>query len=383
MTDRNVGHADRPRNHTPQIKNDFNFEIVTDAERLFSLKRHWDELCRRSAEYNFSQSFAWCWVAWNIMALPQRRRLYCLVGWVENRMVLIWPFVIQRRGLWTMLRPLGTETTEYSNVLVDDSPQADDWVALAWQTLRTNGASDVIFLPFVRADSRLRRIISQDHPRSAWAEPMSSVSWDGYQDWQSYRQSRKKHFRKELKQDRRRLAECGHLSFEVLTRHEQFPPAISWLFSHKKEWLVRTKKHAFWHDAALYQRFLIRVAAERDEVGRVVLFVLKLNGRIISALVARTSRFSVEPFITTFDRAYGRFSPGQLLHENILEWAFMQRLEFDFRMGDQPHKKSWTNRASKVITYRFANSSWGAAFFLASRCWAELQSVRRNFLHRT
>jgi CelD/BcsL family acetyltransferase involved in cellulose biosynthesis len=378
------GHVDRPQKPSSRpIKNDLHFEIITDAERLFSLKPHWDELCRRSADYNFSQSFPWCSTAWNIMARPQRRRLYCLVGWVGDRMVLIWPFVIQRRGLWTMLRPLGPETTEYSDVLVEDSPEADNWVALAWQTLRTTRNSDVIFLPFVRADSRLHRIISKDHPGSTWAGSTSSVSWDGYQDWESYHQSRNQRLRRNLRSDRRHLAERGNLSFELVTKHEEFPPVINWLFSHKNEWLARTKQCAPWHDAGLYQKFLISVAAEPGEVGSVTPFVLKLNGRIISAVLARISRFSVEPFIATFDRAYGRLSLGQLLYEDILEWAFKQRLAFDFRMGDQPYKKYWTNRASKVITYRFANSSWGATFFLASRCRAGLRRLSTKIIPNT
>jgi CelD/BcsL family acetyltransferase involved in cellulose biosynthesis len=381
MTDSDDGNVERPREQSsPPIKNNLRFEIITDVGQLFSLKPHWDNLCQRSIDYNFSQSFQWCSAAWNIIGHPHRRQLYCLVGWVDNRMVLIWPFVIIRRGLWFMLHPLGSETTEYSDVLVEDSPEADHWVALAWQKLRTTCNSDIIILPYVRSNSRLHRIITQEHSVPAWVSPISSVSWDGYREWESYYRSLKRHFRYLLRSKRRQLAERGNLSFEVVTKHEQFPPIINWLFFHKKEWLIKTNRDSPWQDAELYQKFLIKVAAEREGIGNVILFVLKFDGQIISAALGRISKFSAEGLIAAFDRAYSKYGPGQLILEDILKWAFKQGLEFDFRIGNDAYKKYWTNRESKAITYRFINSSWGAAFSLASRCRSELQSLRRNLL---
>ena len=111
-----------------------------------------------------------------------------------------------------------------------------------------------------------------------------------------------------------------------------------------------------------------------------MLFVLKLDDQIIAAVLARTSKSTVESFIAAFDRAYGKYGPGQLLYEDILKWAWERRLEFDFRMGDQAYKRDWTNRESKVITYQFINSPWGAVFSLASRCRWKLQSLRHQLL---
>jgi CelD/BcsL family acetyltransferase involved in cellulose biosynthesis len=300
MTDSDDGNVDiRRKPISRPTKNNLRLETVKDVERLFSLKPHWDNLCHRSIDYNFSQSFQWCSAAWNIIGHPQRRQLYCLVGWVDNRMVLIWPFVILRRGLWFILRPLGSETTEYSDVLVEDSPEADHWVALAWQKLRTTCSSDIVILPFVRTNSRLHHIVSQERPMSAWASSTSSVSWDGYQEWESYYQSLARDFRHSLRRTRRRLAQRGNLSFEAVTKHEQFPPIINWLFSHKTEWLIRTKQYSPWQDAERYQTFLIKVAAEREGIGNVMPFVLKCDGQIISATLIRISKFSAEGFIAT------------------------------------------------------------------------------------
>jgi CelD/BcsL family acetyltransferase involved in cellulose biosynthesis len=353
------------------------FEIVRDARRLFSLKSNWDRLCSRSTDYNFSQSYQWCSAAWNRGAQHSRRQLFCLVGWVDNTMVLIWPFVILRRGLWLMLRPLGSETTEYSDVLIEDGPEADQWALLAWRKLREMCNSDVIIFPFVRENSRLYRILSQERPMSAWGVPTSSVNWDGYQSWESYYRSLKGEFRYSLRSDRRRLAQRGNLSFVQVTQCEEASAIIDWLLSQKTDWLIRTKQSSPWHDARSYREFLTKVVAEREGIGNLTLFILKLNGQIISAVLGRISRFSMEAMIAAYDGVYRQYGPGQLLYEDILQWTFARRLEFDFRLGNYTYKRRWTNRESKVVTYRFVNSMWGATFSLVSRARSMLQFLFR------
>jgi CelD/BcsL family acetyltransferase involved in cellulose biosynthesis len=354
------------------------FEIITDVGTFLFLKPHWDNLFHKSADYNFSQSFEWCSTSWKIGSEPQRHKLYCLVGWVDDRVIIIWPFVGQRRALWSFARPLGTETTEYSDVLVEDGPEADCWVVLALQKLRTTCRSDVITLPNVRAGSRLHRILSRERPMSVEVSPISSVSWDGYQEWENYYRSLHRDFRYLLRNRRRRLAERGNLTFEAVTEHGQYSPIIDWLFLHKTEWLMRTNHSSPWQDTEIYKKQLIAVAAESKGIGHVMLFVLKLEGEIIAAVLGRISQSSAETVVAAFDQTYSKYGPGQLLYEDILKWAFERRLEFDFRIGDDRYKRSWINRKSEAITFRFINSIWGAAFIAAYLCRSKLRSLRRH-----
>ncbi len=223
------------------IENNPRFEIVTDIKRLFSLKPHWDDLCHRSSEHNFTQSFQWCYASWNFMVHPSRRQLYCLVGWMDNRMVLMWPFVIQRRGLWSILHPLGSETSVYSDVLVEDNLDADNWIALAWRKLRASSNGDIVDLPLVRIDSRLHSLISRQGPVPVWSSINNpAVSWDGHDRWESYSQSRSRDFRS-LQKARRRLTKRGNLTFEVVKAHEQFRSTLNWLFTLGDQWLIRNK----------------------------------------------------------------------------------------------------------------------------------------------
>ena len=267
MADCDDGTSEGPQETNSRIiKNNLRFEIVTNVQRLLSLKSHWDNLCHRSTDYNFSQSLQWCLASLNIMVPPQQRRLYCLIGWLDNRMVLMWPFVKVRHGLWSMIRPLASDTTVYSDVLIENNPKSDLWVALAWQKLRTTCNSDIISLPFVRTYSRLHRLLSKERPISAWVNSLSGVNWDENQEWEGYYRSLKREFRYSLRSGRRRLTERGKLSFEVVTNHEQCPPILDWLFTHKAEWINRTRRRSPWQDAERYKEFLSTVAAEGDEL---------------------------------------------------------------------------------------------------------------------
>ena len=350
------------------------FEIVRDEERFLSLRSDWNELSSRSADSIFSQSYQWCSVAWNCSDRPAGRQLFCLVGWLDNRVILIWPFVILRRGLWRMLRPLGSLTTEYSDLLVEDNPEADRWSALAWRTLRNSCNSDIILLPFVLCNSRLQRTISRDRAMSSWAVLVSSVHWAGYQSWDGYYKSLRREFRYSLRNRRRRLSQNGNLSFDHVKPSQEVEATLDWLFQHKSEWLSRKGEPAPWEDASLYRQLLIRALAEKDGIGGLTLFVLKLDGKPVAAVLVRISRHRLECMIAAYDKFYSTYGPGQLLYENILQWALPQGLEVDFRLGCEGYKRYWTNRESKAITYRFTNSLWGSAFALASQSWSYLRS---------
>ena len=285
-----------------------------------------------------------------------------------------------RRAIWSVLHPLGSVTTEYTDVLVEDNPDADHWVELAWRHVRATCNTDLIDLPFVSIDSRLHRVIGEERPMVAWGNFVSSVNWDGYQDWENYYQARKRDFRRSLRVTRHRLGQRGNLTFDMINDAEQIARTVSWIFLHKTEWLIRTKQGGPWRDRELYEKFLIKVmTAERQELEGLHAFSLKLDGRIMSAALCRISRSGMEGVIGAFEQSFRQYGPGQLLYEDILKWAFKRGLNFDFRLGNDKYKTRWTNQESNVNSYRFVNSNWGSAFALASRSRSKLGCLGRMF----
>jgi CelD/BcsL family acetyltransferase involved in cellulose biosynthesis len=196
--------------------------LVTDESGLRTLKPEWDDLYRRSADRHYSQSFDWCWCGWTTVAKPRGRKLLCLVATDANRVVLIWPLVVDRRALWSAARPLGSETTEYSAVLVEDGAEADARMDLAWRALKETSGCDVLQVPFVRDGSALHRLIAAQRAFSfTEVFTISTVDWRESPTWEAYYRSLDKKHRLDIGRRRRRLMESGNVAFAAAVDADQ------------------------------------------------------------------------------------------------------------------------------------------------------------------
>lgn len=358
------------------------FEIVSDVDGFLALEREWEKLAERAHEAYFSQSFAWCRISWETVAKPRRRRLRCVVARKDGRLVLVWPFVVHRRFLWTVMRPLGPETTEYTEPLVEDGPEAQERVAAAWRFLRRSGKADIISVPFVREGSALHRVVFAEKPVVA-PEIIQTTHVDcaAYPDWESYQRTRDGDWRRGIGRRRRRLRERGKLNFEPILDGAQCRRAIDWILAQKQEWLQRTKHRNAWLGTDEYRNFLLAMSAAAGRAGRIVVSVLRINDTIIAAGLGRMDRIRIEGVITAFDPAYSVYAPGKILQEEALKWAFRRRLGYDMRIGAEKYKEYWSTGTSNAVSYDFAQSAWGR-FFPLLRRWHQARLLVPTPLRR-
>jgi CelD/BcsL family acetyltransferase involved in cellulose biosynthesis len=354
------------------------FRVVVDESEFTALEDAWDELYRNATERNYSQSFAWCWHGWENVAKPRGRKLFCLVGTEHDRLVLVWPFVICRKYLWSLARPLGPETTEYSDVLVEDGPAADARVDLAWRALHEMRQYDVLWLPYVRDDARLHRLLAAKGGFSSAEQfTTSMVDWNAAESWETYYQRLSKKQRLDVDRRRRRLMEAGNVTFVPISDVGEQPNAVSWILDQKTRWLHRTSRQNAWLATPEYRDFLLAVAAKAQHADGVIVSVLKLDERIIAASIQRMSGSRVEIFLPAFDPSYRNFAPNLILYEHLFKWCFDQRLEIDFRIGDEPYKEYWGIRKSKATSYEHAVSPRGTGFVVlkeAHRRWLQIKT---------
>lgn len=373
---------------SPECRDDDRTDTVTDGVQViksipafFALEREWRDLCHKAPGHYFTQSFEWCRVSWEKIAEPRGRRLHCLVVRQDRRVVLIWPLVTYGNRLWSFVRPLGPETTEYTAPLVEDGPQSAQWVAEAWRIVRTTGTGDIVFLPYVRADSLLYEVISREKaavPPSI--DKTTYITWDAYPDWDSYYRTLDSKERQGVSRRRRRLSELGTLSFRPMIDPPECPDVIDWMLAQKTDWLQRTGYHNPWLASDEYRKFLVALSSHPEDTLRLVVSALKLDDKLIAATVLRRDHVRLEGVIIAFDPAYRQFGPGKILQEAVIRWACEQRLTFDQRIGAETYKRYMSNGACDAISYAFSNSIWGKAYFRLMPIWARIPPRVRKFM---
>lgn len=349
---------------------------IRSASDLTRLADDWNGLAQRCPGYLLSQTHRWAEVAWQTIAEPRGRTLTGVALRSEGRLVAIWPLVAHRALGARIVRPLGSEATEYCAPLVEPGADGDAWLSALWQAAIRN--SDIVVLPFLPVGSPLEVLLRRES-RPRFAAATSHAVWvahGDYPDWKSFESSVGAQHRAELRRKRRRLADHGSVTFSE-TGIDQAAELVDWVLDHKRRWLERRKLANEWLQRADYRDFLVALASSPLPLGRVGLFVLALDGVPVAAQLNGVDGTRVESLIATYDERYGRFSVGNIVNEECLRWALERGLDYDFRLGDQPFKLVWARRQRDIVSFRVLTGARGWPLFAFWR--AELAVKRARF----
>ena len=81
---------------------------------------------------------------------------------------------------------------------------------------------------------------------------------------------------------------------------------------------------------------------------------------------------------------FSRYSPGRLLISLLIRWSISKKLEaFDFTLGDESYKKSWSNKDSYLYNYVKLNTLNGFYLFPLIKLKLFLKSLdKKNYLRK-
>ncbi len=335
-------------------------ELITDWAALSALEADWRRLWRSRSDAYFSQSFAWCAARWKTLEATGGCELACVVMRAQGQVILIWPFIIRREAIWRIARPLDQATTEYSAVLTEKAGDQAH-IAEAWRFLRANARCDLIMLKATPALSPLDQVLREAAPEAALdVAPNRFVRFGDFPDWESYYRSVKNDKRRGLERRIRRLEETGAITITLARDAAERAVVIAWIFKIKAQWLSEHGEVAVWREIPGYEQFLAALPADDGADGGISITVLKLDDKIIAGEISRVDRARVEPFASTYDPEYAKYSPGEILCRACIKAAQARGLIYDFRIGDDPYKDYWANGRSELRSYKVPRTPMGA-----------------------
>ena len=343
--------------------------ILRSVDDMTALAPEWNDLVARCPGYFLSQTFQWADAAWRTVAGPRGCELFCLTLHVGARLAGIWPLTVRHERGLRIVSPLGGDAGEYSAPLVE----AGD-VAPMWREARRAG--DLVVLPDVRADSPLAKVLHEEGMRAVIYQPVAApyLARAEHADWEAYAATVSSRLRSEIRRGHRRLAKRG----DVWIGREagDVPGLIDWSLQCKTRTLAEAGLGTNWIGRRDLRDFLVALAGRGDTTGELAVFAIKVDGVPVASHIVSVDRTRIEGYIGVYDPAWAACSPGNVLTEHVLRWAFDRGLDVDFRIGDQPYKEKWTGRSVDVTTWHVATSLRGLAVPLRWRAGRLLRRLR-------
>jgi CelD/BcsL family acetyltransferase involved in cellulose biosynthesis len=269
--------------------------------------------------------------------------------------------VYRERGL-DVMRPLGSEGSGYSSPLLEKGAESANRVRTLLAFAATK--ADLFFLPFVRNDGELSKVTSAIGLLRAveHAGPAPFIRWSEFENWNAYQRSRSSFLRNKMRRMRNRLERHGVVVLGEEDRRNA-KQVIAWIIRQKERMLLRDQVTDAWLTHSDYSDFWAALAAKEEAVK---ILTIRLDGVLVAAQVCAVDGQRLEGFLSAFDNQWAHCSPGHLLIEYAIRWAFERGLDLDTRMGDERYKRDWTSHGCDTFTWHIA-ASWRAAPWVLAR----------------
>jgi CelD/BcsL family acetyltransferase involved in cellulose biosynthesis len=202
-------------------------------------------------------------------------------------------------------------------------------------------------------------------------------------DYDAYERTLAQRRRSELRRRRRRLAERGELTFEVLDGSERLAALLAegfavegsgWKTEEGTAIISRPETEAFY-------RYVAEWAAPR---GSLRLAFLRLDGKAIAFHFTIEEAGSAYQLKGGYDPVFRELAPGQLLVQDMIRWAFSRGLRtYEFLGADEAFKLDWTaSLRERIALHAFPRSASGAVAWTAQSYGRPLAKRARDLVRR-
>jgi CelD/BcsL family acetyltransferase involved in cellulose biosynthesis len=361
----------------------FEIEVVTAEARVEEIRGEWDALVARAA-CRASEVYDWAIGGWRLMTAAQGRRLSLILARRCGRLVGMWPLSCTEERFWRVLRPLGPETVEFSDMLVETGDDEDAVGRALWRAAA--GLGDVAILPHVREGCVLGRIVAQlGGLATRDVMPTRWIEFAGSDRFSSFLADVSPENRVTERRMRRGLHRLGRLELVELDDPDERAAAVDRILALKLAWLLDPALNHQWQDTTWiqtdgYRALLLQLARLDRADAPLRVHELRLDGAMIAAGFCLVTPAWTQFNLTYYDPAFRRKSPGIVLLLDLIRVAAEAGGNFDFSIGDRDYKAIWSNRSCDAATYHVVLRSRGAALVAAE--WLRLARLRGRSRYR-
>lgn len=324
-----------------KMANPERLEIVRTSDRLEQIGPAWQVLWL-SLDGLVFQSHGWVAAWWNTLRDRDQRSLCIGLVWQGDALQAVFPLATSRRKGLGVLEWAAASVTDYGDILVaPDCPP--DCLRRLWALISSERGFDLVMLGRLLPDANVRQLFNAAFDigirmRADYRLEVSHrVAADGANGERWFAGQSKK-TRKSYRHAQNLLKEDGDVRFRLLPADTPFGPVLARIALLKRQWLEDSGRTSeLFSDDETSLAALVEILAQ---TGILRIFVLECGGQIVAVSVNFVQRGAMMAFVTTFDPAFARASPGMLLMMDYIGWSFDQGLTMvDFLAGDEPFKQ--------------------------------------------
>jgi CelD/BcsL family acetyltransferase involved in cellulose biosynthesis len=338
-------------------------EVLTDPARFATKQQAWQQLWERSGGYIFQSHD---WLAGWLTGVRDRKeiRLQVVLAWDGERLCGAMPCAVHRRSGLRVLTWAAQLFSDYCDCLLDPAYDSGDMIALLWDALRRSGGFDLISLQQVRPDARCREFLDQlvregGQLRPGDREERCMRIENQWKDGEAFFRSLNKKARNNHTRGKRILAELGgEVAFRLVEGPENTIARIDEVMCLKDIWLRTNDPTSPLLGA---DRVVMRAVLENAcQSGLARLFLLECGGRIAAASINFVYSGRMEAYLTAYDAAFDRASPGTILIVEYARWSFDRGLtHVDFLRGEEAFKFRMANADTTLSSFTGARTLVG------------------------
>ena len=329
---------------------------VPNLPAFANLRREWTRLETESRRHSFSVTYEYCALA-AADIFAKGGKIYVIRTYDGDGLALLWPVFVQRKGLIRIAYELRCGSGADRGGPLMRHPASAETLRAAVNALKQTKA-DIFVLDWTDDGSALHAAISgfaqpwiiRRAPRRIRAVRGSdgarryAIKSDDFATWEDFIATRPRSLRYNHDRRLRQLVtEQKNVEFGWCTTAEDAERVLKWVFANKRDWAEArgiTGGNLIAHDI---QDFYIEMA-RRTELNAVPFVTyIKVDGKPVAASLNPVGPNVMESLVTTYDKAFGRYSVGVLLLYYKAKWAHENGRELDMLRHHDNYKTEWAN----------------------------------------
>lgn len=363
---------------SPEIR----VKIVSTSEALSALGPDWQQLWAACNALIF-QSHGWIESWWRHIADRETRQLMIATAWDGPILVGVLPLAIHRHRGVRLLEWAARDHADYCDMLVH--PDAPPDVAEAmWNAVNRERGYDLILLNRLLPDARAHVLLNTGERAVLVPNHRSEMSLrvvGPHANGEAWFNAQNKKTRQNYRRGVTYLSEGAELRFRLLPPDAEIAPVLNRLAELKRAWLEKMGL-----EAPLFDQGAPLLGALVDTLrraGQLRIFVLERDGETIAISINFVDGKKMMAFVTTYDPAVEKGSPGMVLMVDYIRWAFDHGLDLvDFLCGAEEFKSRFASEMVTLTSMAGAASLVGTAALTTDRLVRLIRTCRAELAER-